>query len=196
MGAGVKLEADLLPHLRGLSAGLFAEPARPGRLTGALVVLHLDEPDAARRLVEQAGPRLGNLTRRQPESPTVVLRARGRDVRIAWGDGVRWASGDARPEPVHSLSAFCGELADKGGRPPSRVAALWPAKLWRPSGMSNAPALALADDPPVILRGWSEADRERDLVEWNGMAERVRRVLAAVPAAKFPESGGPPGIRD
>lgn len=196
MGAGVKLEADLVPHLRGISAALFGDADRPGRPTGALAVLHLDEPEIARRLAEQAGPRVVNVTRGQPGTPTVLLRPRGRDLWIAWGDGARWASGESRPQPGESLSAFLGQRGDAGGPLPSRVGAVWPARLWRPAAVNEATAEALAGDPPVTWRGWSEPRREHDLLEWNALGERVRRVLASVAPASGPEPGGPAGTRD
>ena len=59
--AGVRLEPDVLQHLR-LSAAVFGEPRRPGRPSGALVALHLDSDAAARRLVELS--RLGSRTGR------------------------------------------------------------------------------------------------------------------------------------
>ena len=52
--AGVRLELDLWPHLRGLTAGILGEPGRPGRPTGALVAFHLDSAAAAEQLVSKS----------------------------------------------------------------------------------------------------------------------------------------------
>ena len=59
--AGARLEADLWPHLRGLTTGLLGEPTRPGRPTGALLILHLDSEAAAEKLTVHTLPRLAAL---------------------------------------------------------------------------------------------------------------------------------------
>ena len=54
--AGVKPEADLWPHLRGLSACLWGDPRQPGRPIAAVLVLHLDEESSALRLAGEFAP--------------------------------------------------------------------------------------------------------------------------------------------
>jgi hypothetical protein len=181
MGTGLKLEADIRPHLRGLSACLFGEPTRAGRSTGGLIVLHLDEPAIAARIVQHATSRLGTLVGADATSRAVSLHSQERDVWIAWGDGARASSHDARPGRSRSLAALCGAWAAEGCRPPVRLGAFWPARLWRPDGMTEATIIALSDDPPIIWWGWSEPGREHDLLRWTGLGDRVRRVLGTRP---------------
>src|SRR6185312_14642098 len=141
--AGVRLEADLLPHLRGFSACLLGDPNRPGRATGALLVLHLDEPETARRLVSDSAPRvralLGNdsppgeekkhLTEDIPfdggklAGRPVSIRARGRDIRLAWGRVAVPGPREGRPDPGPSLATIYNGLAGAGRQRPARVGA-------------------------------------------------------------------------
>jgi hypothetical protein len=191
MGAGLNLEADLRPHLRGISACLLGESFRPGRPTGLLIVLHLDEPSTARRVVEQVQPRIGALAGADARSRTVSLNRRDPDVWIAWGDGVRASTAESRPAPGRSLATLCGGWAAEGRRPPSRVAAVWPARLWRPAALPGAAARALAEDPPVLWWGWSEPGREQDLFQWAGLRGRVRSFLASLPPGPAPDTRTP-----
>jgi hypothetical protein len=187
MGAGLNLEADLRPHLRGMSACLLGVSTRPGRPIGMLIVLHLDEPATAQRLVKRVQPRIGALPGAEATSRAVGLSQRDRDVWIAWGDGVRASTAGAHPAPGRSLAALCGGWAAEGRRPPARVAAFWPARLWPPAALPGAAAQALAEDPPVIWWGWSEPGREQDLFQWAGLRGRVRSFLASLPPG--PASG-------
>ena len=113
MGAGLGLESDIRPHLRGVSACSFGEPDTPGRLAGGLIVLHLDEAAVARRLVRQAGPRLGGLAGGDATARAVTLRPRDRDVWIGWGEGAGVASREDRA----GRGPFArGSLRGLGGR--------------------------------------------------------------------------------
>jgi hypothetical protein len=191
-GAGLKLEADLRPHLYGLTACVFVDPARPGRATGALIVLHLDERIAAERLVRQSAARMGALVGANAPRLPLAIRARERDIWIAWGDAVKASEREDRPDPDHSLAAVCGGWAGEGRRPPMRVGAFWPGRLWQPAGVlsMNPPALrVLADDPPVVWWGWSEPARERDLLRWSGLRQRVRSFLETLQPIPGREAG-------
>jgi hypothetical protein len=57
--AGVRPEVDLWPHVTGLTACVLGETDRPGRPTGALVVIHVDAEASAARLASEVLPRLG-----------------------------------------------------------------------------------------------------------------------------------------
>ncbi len=215
---GVKLEADLHLHLRGLSGCLIGDPDRPGRPTGAILVLHLDDHSTAQRLVRESSPRLGTLLRatppdglavgdrpaadRQkdvpPEAPhmlgnvsgrPVTVRARGRDIWLAWGDGVPAVVTDEPLDRRRSLAAACGGWAAEGWPAPGRVVAVWPGRLWRPAahpGLTPAALRALADDPPVVWWGWSDPVGEHDLIRWGGLRRRVREFLDGLPAIPGP----------
>jgi hypothetical protein len=119
----------------------------------------------------------------------VSVVAHGRDIRIAWGEAALPGSRDGWPDPGHSLAPICGGWAGAGRKPPVRVVALWPARLWRPAGtleVSPSSLRVLADDPPVIWWGWSEPGREHDLVRWSGLRERIRDFLATLPPVPDP----------
>lgn len=188
LGAGVKLEADIRPHLIGITACAFGDPARPGRVAGALVWLHLDDPSIAARLVQRATPRLAALVGDEALARAVTLRSRGCDIAIAWGDPARKVVDQARPVPGHSLADLCCGWAGEGPETPSRVGAFWPARIWRPAGLNDAAARALDGDPPVVWWGWSGPDRTRDLFRWAGLRDRVRGFLASLPDDTAPEA--------
>ena len=88
--AGVRLEVDLWPHLRGLTASVMGTAEQPGIPTGALLILHVDTDAAADRLAAEVLPRLGTLLtgRKRPEQrPGVVANGPpGRPAtRSGWG---------------------------------------------------------------------------------------------------------------
>jgi hypothetical protein len=190
-GVGIRLEGDVRPHLRGVTACAYGDPAQPGRVAGALIVLHLDDRAVADRLVSQASGRIGRLD----PGRSLALLAVGRDVRIAWGEAAATIDRADRGGPAHSLAATCDGWAVEGRQPPARVGAFWPARLWRPAGvLDSAPAALriLADDPPVVWWGWSEPAREHDVVRWTGLRERLRRFLDALPPDPRPVTSIPP----
>ena len=191
MGTGLGLESDIRPHLRGVSACVLGEPDTPGRSAGGLVVLHLDEAAVARRLVEHPGRGWAALRAATPRlGPLPSGRAIGTSG-SAGGRGLGWRrERPGRPQAVRSgLSAVAGRPRR---RPPDRVGALWPARIWRPAGMARAAVRALADNPPVIWWGRREPGREHDLVRWAGLGDRVRSVLATWPG----DAGAGGGIAD
>jgi hypothetical protein len=166
--AGLKPEADLWPHLRGISACLLRDPDRPGLPDGAVLMLHLDQESSAERLVQQAGPRLGSLwpapirgTDPRPTRPDQERRAvaspgepkrmgrvlgrdltlwrRDRDLFLAWGDGALVASLRSKPAAGRSMAAACAGWAADGRGMPDRIGAFWPGRLGSPRG---GPALS------------------------------------------------------
>ena len=184
--AGLKLEADIHPHLRGISMCLIGDTDRPGRVAGTLVVLHLDDPSIADRLLREAQARLGALLGANAAGRALTIERRGCDVWSAWGDRAAAALKEPRPDPTRSMAAICGGWAGEGRQAPARVGAFWPSRLWRPAGMPQLPPSALrvlGDDPPVVWWGWSEPGREHDLFRWRGLHERVRKFLELVPAS-------------
>ena len=164
--AGVKPEADLLPHLRGVSACAWGDPREPGRLAGVLLMLHLDEEPSARRLAEDFLPRLVSLFAGRPalksalrgpglaaprtgESPgesrrlgpvlgrMVTIWWLDRDVMMAWGDDALAASLQSPIPPGRSLVSVY-RIPPYGGRgAPQRFGAFWPGRLWRPGKHSQ-----------------------------------------------------------
>ncbi len=192
---GLKLEADLLPHLRGISIALAGRTDRPGRVTGTLVVLHLDDLEVAHRIVRETSARVAALMRGQVPAATdaaagtraVVVRAHESDIRLAWGDARAPANSDDPPPAGQSMADVCRGWVAEGRPAPARVGAFWPGRLWQPPARAKAawPAdslRVLANDPPAVWWGWNELDGTRDLVRWGGLDQRMRQLLATLPA--------------
>jgi hypothetical protein len=209
--AGVRLEVDLWPHLRGVTASIMGDPEQPGRPSGALLVLHADLDASAERLAGDVLPRLGarlSARKQGEEHPRAAPRAgpgtaipsarslgvvdgkplwaarHGRDVIVAWGEGVLNACRDAAGKPERSIAPYCTGWAREGNAAPQRVGAFWPARSWpTPRGLGGmTPAYrALADDPPVVWWGWNESGKAHDSIRYSDLRQRVRRFLDQVP---------------
>ena len=156
--AGARLEADLWPHLRGMTFALLADPRGPSRPERALIALHIDEETAARRIADEILPRLAGLggglkkpvktgqdgrarpgALPDPSSPRQLGRVggrpvasalRGRTVLIGWGEGTL-ASALGAGERVEGsfASSFGVSWLGPGGKPPARVGAFWPGRI-------------------------------------------------------------------
>jgi hypothetical protein len=197
--AGIPLEADLWPHLHGVTACLIGDAARPGRPIGLLLILHLDADASARGVAREvkalpgsraAGPSPPIDDVRQPRRlGTALGRAiniwqRGKDVLLAWGDDA-WAARLREPVPrERSIAAACGGWTQRGRGGPARVGAFWPGRLWRPAGglePSPATVQVLGADPPVVWWGWNEQSQALDSIGWSGLPRRVRQFLDTIP---------------
>ncbi len=177
--AGVRLEADLWPHLRGLTVGMFGEPGRPGRATGVLAALHLDSETAAEHLLSQSGPGLAKLVGR-------VLTAwrAGQNVIVAWGPGIAAAARDAAAHPERSVAPLCTNWPRTGKPAPHRLVAFWPARCWpieqKPIDQTAAWSV-LTEDPPALWLGWNEETKGFDTIRWAGLKRRVERFVEQIP---------------
>ncbi len=203
-GAGVRLEADLWPHLRGVTAALQRDREVPARVRGALLVLHVDSDANARRLATNIVPRLVALAHgKKPAAMQVLNRPpgttinlgqlsgrsllvtdRGLNVLVGWGDGVLEAALDAGSTAEHSVAALCTGWTKNGKSAPQRVGAIWPARCWSPALGGDRPTLAwnaLADGPPAIWWGWDEQNTSHDSVQWSGLRGLVHRFLDRIP---------------
>jgi hypothetical protein len=207
--AGVRPELDVWPHLKGITASVIGEPDQPGCPTGAVLVLHADRDASALRLAADILPRLcSRLTGQNREGlrretrpaggggdgatianvrslgsvngrPLTVYRC-GRDVVVAWGEGVLNTSQDTARRPELSVAHHCTGWERQGKRAPQRVAALWPARCFpAPRGLQTlTPAYrVLTDDPPVVWWGWTEPTEARDTIECTGLRDRTHRFL-------------------
>ena len=204
--AGIKPEADLWPHLRGLSV---AATTRPGEATpGALLALHLDGDAAALRIVDGVLPRLVaqfKLADRDappadpaPDRIRRLGRAGGRPLEVArrgptvllgWGEGTLASALDASDHPEHSagpaLRASWGPVA------PRRVGALWPGRL--PGLPEGSPlAAALIGSPPILWSGTTSGLDSRDELRWESLREPVRRFLERLPLDPPPDRSTAP----
>jgi hypothetical protein len=167
LAAGVRPEADLWPALRGVSAGVRADPA--GQIDGALLALHAADPAAAERmarglipgLVRSLGvapgddpgpPEAGDALRLgRPSGRPLDLCRREATVLIAWGTRMLGDALDARDHPERSAGPAIRALW--GARRPQRAGAFWPSRLSGRAAAGSPAASALAGAAPVLWWG-------------------------------------------
>lgn len=201
LAAGVQLEANLWPHLVGVTAFATAGPA--DSIEGALIALHADDEAAASRIGDRLLPRLAAAARLIPRDapadpdgnrplgrvsgrPLRVAR-RGSTVLIAWGQTTLAAALDAQDHPEHSAGPSL--RTTRPPQPPQRIGALWPGRL---PGLDPGSPLAdgLKGAPPVVWRGALDGETSRDEVRWPGLRGVVHRVLDRLPMDPPPDRAG------
>ena len=158
-GVGARLEVDLWPHLRGLTACVMADPHAPGSPTGALVVLHLDGERSADRIATDVLPRLARLStglrpsaappgQAAPGEPRrigvaagkpLAVAQRGNDALLAWGDQVLDRALELSKTPDRSVAPLCATWTTAGKPAPRRLGAFWPARCWSPAPLLTCP---------------------------------------------------------
>jgi hypothetical protein len=191
--ARVRLEADLWPALKGLTAAVLVDDA--GELTGAIVALHATDPAAADRIAGEVLPRLASAIVRagKPSDPrpdgaqplgavdgkAVIAATRGRNVLIGWGDGSLDAALGALDRPARSAGPLV--RSGWGASPPQRAGAFWPGRLRRVAPPGSPLSRGLAGAPPIVWEGRTEVGSARDLVRWANLRGVVRRWLDALP---------------
>jgi hypothetical protein len=179
--AGVRLEADLWPHLKGFTVGVLGEPDRPGRPTGAILAFHLDSEAAAEQLLKQSAPGLAKLLGRE-----VAAWRNGQDLLVAWGTGVATAAREAAARPERSVAPLCAGALESGKPAPNRLLVFWPARclpLGNPSITRTTAWSVVADDPPALWQGWNDEKEGKalDSVRWPELKRRIRRFLEQIP---------------
>jgi hypothetical protein len=176
-GAGARLEADLWPHLKGVTAEILGDSKQPGRPTGGLIALHLDSDEAASRLVSQTLPRVAKLLDRGLE---FRFWKSGSSAIVSWGAGVSTAAKAAAANAALSVAALSTNWQKAGKAAPQRLGMFWPARCWPigpdPKTESTAWA-ALADDPPAVWWGWNRENSAIDSVRWPSLEQRVQKFL-------------------
>ena len=180
LASGVRWESELRPHLLGISGCILGVPDRPGKVSGILIVLHLDDAATANSVARRASLRLSSL----------AIETHDREIRVGWGQTSRRWVGE-RPAAGESLSALM-KTPDLGGAlpMPRRIVAAWPGRILRPTGAIARAGQTLADDPPIIWSGWDLFGRTHDVARWNGLGDRVRRFLAAMLGDEAIEAAG------
>jgi hypothetical protein len=180
MTSGIRLEADVWPHLSGLTAAVLGDTSRPGRPTGVLLALHLDSEVAAEKLVSQSARGLAKLIGRE-----VAAWRKGRDVVVAWGNGVATAARDAAARPDLSVAPiYRTSMLQAGKPPPHRLVVFWPARCWplEKDAFARSPAWSvMTDDPPALWLGWNQENKAIDSINWPGLERRVHRFLEQIP---------------
>jgi hypothetical protein len=186
-GAGFHPEADLWPHLRGLSAALLANPE--GQVDGALIALHLSDEATALRMARDDLPRLARVVGMEPakvdgardgELGTIAGRplsttCQGTTILIGWGDhalDIALKADQAARSVGPSLRALWGT------GPPERLGAIWPRLF---PNLPQAWRTALDGSPPILWRGVHDAKTTRDEIIWGHLRKTIHRFLAHLP---------------
>ncbi len=166
---GVRVEADLIPRLKGLSGWV--------DLPGAgLLALHLDDPAAAARVVEQSRP--PDVARKRPG---FSLTRDGPSVLIAWGEDALEDSRRARAAPDRS-----GWAAE--GPPAAFLASIWPGRVPGLAPVGSPLASALLEARPITWRGTGGEPNEWKVEgRWPGLDGVVRRFLDRIPLDPPPD---------
>ena len=184
---GARLEADLWPHLRGLTVAWLANPDKPEQSGRAVAVLQMDDDTAARHLVADVLPRLAALRGRanvgtkpgQPQPPDAVrvaagdstvtrslgrpggrpldAAARGRTVLLGWGDQALETMFRAAEHPQQSVMPLIG-AASAG---PARKSLARVGAFW--PGRMRLPVKGL-DGPTPLVRCLAEGPP----IVWTG----------------------------
>jgi hypothetical protein len=155
---GARLEADLWPHLRGMTLGLLTDPANPTRPSRACLALQMDSSTTARQLVVEVLPRLaviwggpriaarpapvpgvGPAALADPAAPQSLGRIGGRSllaaqrgwtVLIAWGDGTLAALLHSAERPEDSVvSLLQSRSRGPDHKAVDRMGAFWPGRI-------------------------------------------------------------------
>jgi hypothetical protein len=169
--ASARVEADLWPHLRGLTIVLLADRARPGQPAGALLVLHMDQEASASQLAAETlprlavlwgGPRLARDPARGPglkeesdfngatkplgriNGQVLEAAARGRTVLIGWGERSLNMALDSAEHPEHSVLPLVKmRLASENPPVVDRLGLFWPGRVKLPiKGLDTETPLA------------------------------------------------------
>ena len=184
---GIRLEADVWPHLLGVSAWVGATAGRPDR---AVVALHLDGAAPALGLVAglkgaRAGDGADEVVDLGPVAggPLRVVRRRG-TVFVAWGEHGWPATREALDDPARSARPWLGR--GRTGALPTRVGAVWLDQL--PLIPRDTPlAATLAESPPLRWAGANEGNRTLDEVWLGDLDATVRRFLDRLPLDPPPD---------
>jgi hypothetical protein len=184
---GARLEADLWPHLKGLTAGIYGEPGQPGRPTGGMLILHVDSDSTALRLVSHTLPHLAKLV---PRGQDVAFWRSGQNVVVTWGNGVATGARAAAADTKLSVAPRCTDWEQAGKPAPERLGVFWPARCWPLKTKATAKSAAwcaLEEDPPVVWWGWTRETTAIDSVRWPSLEVRVRRFLEQIELEAPPE---------
>lgn len=202
---GVRLEADLWPQLRGASLGLLIDEGAPAKLGGAVLALHANDAQGARRIFDKVvrplasstgndiplpgeggGPahRFGNVSGRQLEA-----LENGSTVLVGWGRGTLDRALQSAQKPDESIAALLKR--DEGvpdGRPINRFGVVWPGRVassLRAVEPNSPLAAAMAGAAPLVWRGGWDGDRAWDAIRWPELRGVVARFLERIPQAPF-----------
>jgi hypothetical protein len=194
--SGLRLEADLLRHLLGISGWIGSSNRM--RINNALLEFHLDDGDAAERIVAslKPWPGSGKAPAGTPDRPRWLGQVDGqpiqivrsqRDVLLAWGEGVLEASLRARSSPEHSSGGAIREKL-KAKRPFIGAGVIWPERLPNLIGAGILIPRKIDGVPPICWSVHSEEGRLVDVaLDWDRLDEAVREFLERLPLDAPPD---------
>jgi hypothetical protein len=194
--SGLRLENDLLTHLKGVSGWVGSSNSKD--VNQALLAFHLDDPEAAERIVNGfkpipgSGQKPGNEPERskwlgQVEGQSLWITRSERAVVLSWGVGVLEASLKARDNPDHSSGAeirkmiMNDEKALAGG-------VVWPERIPR-LGLAELPRDK--DEEEILPVFWfvypvNNIALTLGLV-WGEIDQTVKRFLDLIPLDPPPD---------
>jgi hypothetical protein len=185
---GVRTEADLLPHLKGVSGWAGSD----GRaIDSGLVALHFVDEAAAGRFADRVRPAptpgaTGSRKIGQLDGRPVVLARVGRSLAIAWGEASMASSMAALDDPKNSSGPALRTYWAKGV--PTFAGGLWPARVPGLIPAASPLAEALGQASPVTISGtWFDPDHFHIMVLWDGLDRSVRRFLELIPMDRPPD---------
>ena len=188
LAVGVRLEANLWPHLVGVAAWV---GMGDGRLDRGTISFHLDDPASAARLamdlkgrrVQDAGDEVVELA--QVGGQPLCLVRRGASLFVSWGDEGWPATRQTLNDPQQSARSWLG--AGRSEAASSRVGAIWLDQLpFVPPGSPLAASLASA--PPFRWAGRNDGNQTFDEFWADGLDATVRRFLDLIPQDPPPRS--------
>lgn len=198
---GVHPEVELWPRLRGVSGAVLVDPR--GRVEAAILDLHADGPDSARRIAEQVLPRLAFLlgirpgpAAEVPQKPRPLGRYRDRPlsliheraaVRLVWGESAAGLPGKVGANRDRSAGDVLRAHISPGEAPPQRLGAFWPGRLALTTTVGEPMARTIAEAPPVVWIGRDVEVGAREVVSWTGLRPLVHRFLERVPLDPPPD---------
>ena len=192
-GAGVRLESDVLPHLRGVSGWI---GSGEGAIDGGLIAFHLGRGDVAGRLFSGIKPLNGNGNGAGADGARSLGSLQGRPLQffragstllVSWGVGSLDASLAAHARPDGSA----GPSLRRGWRDrrPSCAGGIWPGRISGLVPRGSPLALALAEAPPVVWKGaWDDGSPAFGFdLRSSDLRPILRRFLALIPLEPPPD---------
>jgi hypothetical protein len=191
---GLRVDGELLPHLRGISGWLGSDGRAADR---AFLMLHLDDEAVAGKIFEGVKPlpNPGPPAELKAGSGRWLGRVEGRPLRLfrfgpsvvaAWGDDVVEPSIEAHDHPERSARPlFQGRRLDAL---PTIVAATWPARVPGLLPADSPLCAAVSEAPPFVWSGsWVGPGRFRVEGSWEGLDASARRFLDLIPLDPPPD---------
>lgn len=198
--AGIDVEADIWPKLRGMSGFLVGEAKNPQTVA---LALHAIDEVSARKLAESVLPKLAKpLGLRPAKEPSRdgamalgelsnrtiwISQAAGNTVWIGWGDGAIPKSADRNRFPRWL------DVAPKTRKTSipkfQRYGWVWPARL---GVLDNTGPMSQAIERADEIEWYGRYEHDRkiqfDSLTWRGLDRAVKRYLELIPQETAPES--------